>query len=136
MSDILKTKIEIPIYNIGIDLYYGDMDNILPVVQSEFITQLMIDEYTAAYTTFAERKVGGLIHKKLVIVISSNRDDLFTIHHECIHAAMFALEHVGVNVTMSKHESLTYLVTFIAEEVDRKIKQWKSKRIIEQPKDI
>lgn len=136
MSKIFKKKIKVPIYNIDIELYYGDMENILPIVQGEFSSALMIDEYTAAYTTLAERKHNGVFSKKIVIIISTGKESLFVIHHESIHAAMFILQWVGVKITQSKHEELCYLVTYIAESINDNIFKWQNNKKEELAKDI
>lgn len=136
MGDILKKQINIPIYDLELDLFYGDIKDILPEVYKMFGRNLDIDEYTNAYAFSAERKSSdGYIHKKLGIILKKDTN-IFTIHHEAIHVSMFALEFVNLDISKSNHEALTYLVTFIAKSVDDSIKKWEKNRTIKQSKDI
>ena len=56
------------------------------------------------------------------VVVYIDKDDynINYLAHESIHAAWFALDSVGVDVTIYNHESLAYLSGWIAEEIHKR----------------
>lgn len=58
--------------------------------------------------------LGGIIEEFGYSDISQEAN--FTIAHECIHAAYFILDDMGIRVKASNHEALTYLVSYLHRE--------------------
>ena len=46
---------------------------------------------------------------EIILIYVRNRNDILSLHHECNHAAMFALDARGVEIDTSNHEAFTYL---------------------------
>ncbi len=49
--------------------------------------------------------------------------DPMTIAHECVHAAMYTLDRVGVEITPDNHEALCYLVEWLVEQVNKALEK-------------
>lgn len=102
-----------------------------------------IDIYLMSFETANKRQFecGGRGHSFydsedcwVVIAIDLDKYDLTTLIHECLHASLFILDHIGLKVNDENSEALCYLNDFIFKKVyDRilKTKPLKNKKEIE-----
>lgn len=59
--------------------------------------------------------------------VKDDADWMVTASHECLHAAYFILEKVGVKHDAKNHEALAYLHSDLFAEMMRQYAEWKTK---------
>ncbi len=58
-----------------------------------------------------------------------NECDPMTIAHECVHAAMYTLDRVGIEITPDNHEALCYLVEWLVEQVNKALEKENGQKV-------
>lgn len=129
-----KYNIELPLYNLNIDVYMSHCSGYARKQIEEDYPGLKtsITRNTAAWSGRASHKKVGISFILMVVLdIETGFDDIdSTIVHECLHISYYICESLGIGLTPDNHEAQAYILecvyknTIQAKEDFIKLKGW------------
>lgn len=102
---LLKAKINVPIYDDDVYLFYGDMVDLTKYLN-------LAEEYNDAAGMCGSNKAGQLF---VAVDIANNKRSI--IAHELFHLVMLVLGRSGVKIDMDNNEAGAYLYGWLYERV-------------------
>jgi hypothetical protein len=115
-------KLKTPPFNGTINVWYGEFKDIAEDIEkrhqgTDFLE--LIGRGTVATVIRLQVEEGEAVCMMLSPEIKNNAKYLI---HECLHAAWFVLDNVGVDVDVDNHEVLSYLQGYLYERIVKKLK--------------
>lgn len=117
----MKFIIDTKIYSKKIRVYFNEtLIQSKQEFEKDFKTTLNVD--INAYEALVIYKVEGWSQTPVIVLLSNEYKLLKNIHHETIHVAIHILEKSGIPISYENDETITYLSSYIFEQIVTKLK--------------
>lgn len=114
MAKLIK-ELEVPIYGSKVIVSFNS-SALTKYLEKNHQVEHEIPEGNAGQATVYEYESGWRFHS---IYIDKDLYNVGVLAHECVHCGWHILDDVGVDLDADNHEALTYLVGWLAEEVNK-----------------
>lgn len=119
----MNFKIKCHIYPYTVHVFYEQTIQEAKVEYEKFYKEIF-DNDLESFDAITIFPTGTKKHyNKLVILLGKTNGNLLSrVHHEVIHATIYILNRLGIEISYQNDESITYLSTYLFEKIINKLK--------------